>query len=262
MLKILRDQREGAGSAEFTAVSFLTLSLGGRNFQVQNLDTSSTSARELRMKPKEFMASITGTSCLLAALLNIPDISTHAEKIEKMVNLLVDAFDGGSLLEDGNLSLNHIGMLLVGVLVAFHYRWDHGAIDDLDNETARDKVPTVLFQALKYICSKQDEDGSWESSSVEPTAYAIITIAHLVRLPWHPSVMAHAKTALQEGRQYLQQNSDTWNDPSFFRAEKVTFSSAILREAYCLAALKSPTESYDFSLRTQETFSDATRFRV
>jgi hypothetical protein len=262
MLKILRDQRENAGSAEFTAISFLTLSLGGRKFQVQKLNTSNVSARDLRMKPKEFMASITGTSCLLATLLNMPDISEHVEKIEKMANLLVDAFHGGSLLENGNLSPNHINMLLVGVLVAFLYRWDHGAIDGLDNETPREKVPLVLFKALKHIASKQEEDGSWENSSAEPTAYAVITIAHLIRLPWHPSVMAHAETALHKGRQYLEQNSDTWSDSSFFRAEKATFSSAILREAYCLAALKSPTEPYDFSPRTQEVFNDNTRFHL
>jgi hypothetical protein len=153
-------------------------------------------------------------------------------------------------------------MLLVGVLVAFLYRWDHGAIDGLDNETTRDNVPLVLFQALKYIASKQGEDGSWENSSAEPTAYAVITIAHLIRLPWHPSVMAPAERALQKGRKYLEQSSETWNDPSFFRAEKVTFSSAILREAYCLAALKSPTEPYGFFPRTQEVFNDTTRFHL
>jgi len=120
--------------------------------------------------------------------------------------------------------------------------WDQGLLPDLSPEFVLHQVALVMAQLLSRTILNQQPDGSWgstihESNSCEVTAYGILTLKTLSSLPFLESMASEMQASIDAGRHYLFLNHDRWKELSYIWIEKVTYGSAVLAQAYCLAAL-------------------------
>jgi hypothetical protein len=100
----------------------------------------------------------------------------------------------------------------------------------------RTKVPILALEVLSKLLLAQEANGSW-NDGCEVTSYAIIALAALSRLPWiQQSNDSRLSTAVERGQAYLLANRHLWRDGSHMWVEKVTYTSPVLSEAYCISA--------------------------
>lgn len=85
---------------------------------------------------------------------------------------------------------------------------------------------------------KQESDGGWKGGC-EVTAYAVLIFSALAGLPWIRG-QEQLIEAASRGKTFLRDHRPLWKNGSFLWTEKVTYSSSVLSEAYCLAAVLSP----------------------
>ncbi|KAK0714464.1 hypothetical protein B0T21DRAFT_426825 [Apiosordaria backusii] len=85
-------------------------------------------------------------------------------------------------------------------------------------------------------------NGSWEDIC-EVTSYRILALSSLLKLPWTHQLGSAYPTIidlLNEAKSWLISNQANWKKGSYLWIEKVTYSSPVLSEAYCLAAALAP----------------------
>ena len=100
-------------------------------------------------------------------------------------------------------------------------------------------MSVVLAQVLTKTMQSQNLDGSWGKESSEITAYATLTLSSLMELQWTDCVRQDLTQAIERGRGFIRGQS-TARKPYFLWVEKVTHSSPVLSQTYCLAALNAP----------------------
>jgi hypothetical protein len=106
----------------------------------------------------------------------------------------------------------------------------------------REQMPIVTLRFLMDILRGQQADGSF-GGVCEVTAYAILALASLETLPWIRQLNKGKITAaIALGKSFLHSNRNAWTKGHYLWIEKVTYSSAILSEAYCLAAAMVPLD--------------------
>lgn len=98
-------------------------------------------------------------------------------------------------------------------------------------------IPRTLLDILSRTMRLQGADGSWESKR-EVTAYAILTLAPLLSLPWVDFLKPEGIACMYRGKAYLENNRHLWGDAERLWIEKTVYSSSHLSQAYCLAASK------------------------
>lgn len=102
-------------------------------------------------------------------------------------------------------------------------------------EYVRDHVPLITLQILVRTLSAQHENGSWHDCA-ETTAYGLLTLKRVANLPWCTSdvIKENIRGSIDRGQKFLRR----WDEvPPMIWVEKVTYGSAILSKAYCLASL-------------------------
>ena len=131
-------------------------------------------------------------------------------------------------------------------------QWDfHNALNTMEDIPCK-RVPLVLTQILGRTMQSQESDGSWEHGSCEITAYAVLTLVSLVGIPWMTDFRkSHITPAIEKGKGYLRENHHRWNDAQYIWIEKVTYSSKVLSQTYCLAAMKVSPSEYSWSQNIQ-----------
>ncbi|MCJ1405109.1 hypothetical protein MMC11_008335 [Xylographa trunciseda] len=139
-----------------------------------------------------------------------------------------------------NLSVQYPMMLLAQALMRLLRLWDSKQLSNLPEAMVRDQIPVILFQILCRTLRSQESRGSWSSQSPEVSAYSVLTLIYLLPLPWASALKPEILTAISSGRNFLAQSRDRWTEPDHIWIEKVSYSSEVLCQLYCLAAMNSP----------------------
>ena len=139
-------------------------------------------------------------------------------------------------------------MLLAEALTQLLRAWDTGRLKTLPEALLRDRIPVILIQILNRTLLAQTASGAWGfEERPETTAYGILTLVAIYSLPWLMPLRDIATFAARSGREFLDRSQASWTKPSYHWVEKVTYGSARLSEAYCLAATKVSQASYKWS---------------
>ncbi|KAE8137311.1 hypothetical protein BDV38DRAFT_293075 [Aspergillus pseudotamarii] len=207
--------------ADDTARSLLALSYLKVPMDPSSLVRYFEAPRHFQTYKLERNPSFSANANTLLALLQSSCPATYVPQIEKTANYLVSCWEGGD------------EMLLVNALVEL-----------LSTELVTTKIPIVLCQLLSKALVHQHENGSWHNS-VERTAYSILLLAYILRLPWPISLR----------RDYLQQHASEWSEGDYIWIEKVTYRLPTLAETYTLAAMKVPREEAAWTTEVKQMFT-------
>lgn len=144
-------------------------------------------------------------------------------------------------------------MLLAEVLVRLLYLCDVGLLSSMPPDLLRDRLPVVLTQILNQTLFEQTMDGGWDLyESAETTAYGVLTLKAIYSLPWHTLLYEKTMSSIHLGQSKLTRSQQDWTKPSHLWIEKVTYGSATLSEAYCLAAMHPLPTAHEWSSRTAD----------
>ena len=135
-------------------------------------------------------------------------------------------------------------MLLAEAFTKLLRAWDQGTFIGMNAG-----LPQILLQIVIRTLHAQNSDGSWGlNGTCEETAYGILTLCSMADLPW-VSINGQVESAIVLGRLYLTEHLTEWDQPAYVWIEKVTYGSASLSVAYCLAAMKANLASYRWTDR-------------
>ena len=156
-------------------------------------------------------------------------------------------------------------MLCTQTLVRFLHQWELSALQDIPEEITCEQIPGAVTQIFLRTALTQASDGSWDRGSCEVTAYAVLTLIGVSNLPWAlNSTESYTSGAIEKGKQYLRANRYRWDESNYIWIEKVTYTSPILSQAYCLAAMKALPSRHCWSTKTvqlpTESIAKLTRF--
>lgn len=149
---------------------------------------------------------------------------------------------------DQNKSPQYSMMLLAEAFIQLLLAWDKGLLKNLPESLLRDRIPVVLIQILNRTMLAQNTSGAWSLEEwPETTAYGVLTLMTVCSLPWYAPLKAIAISVARSGQGFLDRSKAGWSKPAYVWVEKVTFGSAMLSEAYCLAAMKASETTYSWS---------------
>lgn len=190
----------------------------------------------------------------MIALLSASDPEEYASHIGLTIEYLVTLAENGPLKDKWNIAITYSCMLLVRALVSAMHVWDNGKLKELGETTREFRIPTVICQAIARTLRDQRDDGSWEAS-VDQTAYGILSLSHVIKLPWPRHMTEMLRQRIELGRDFLRQlTNDDVQKPSYVWVEKVTYASPILSKVYALAAMQAPISPDSWTQKTQGIF--------
>ena len=159
-----------------------------------------------------------------------------------------------------NISDYYPIMLLAQCLIGLLRSWDTGRLPNLPEALIQDRVPVILSQILTKVLQDQLPDGSWAGvSSYETTAYALIALKTTSTIPWAASISREARLAIEQATRFLNQHSESWQQAQHTWVEKVTYSSSVLSQVYCIAAARASSFTAWGGKVTQARFLGETR---
>ncbi|KAL8704966.1 MAG: hypothetical protein Q9201_001912 [Fulgogasparrea decipioides] len=223
--------------ADDSAKAQLSLSLLGRKPQYHmQMVNKFDCGTHFETYPSERDPSVSTNCNVLMSLLHSSDPALYSKSIGNAVKFLCDAWDQGAFSDKWNLSPHYVFMLLSQAFVRLLRCWANGDLKALPSPLIRERVPTILLQILHRTLQAQLLDGSWDTSSCEPTSYAILTLASISSLPWFDAVQPYIAGAIKSAQQFLANRDNYWDDPSYLWIEKVTYSMPTVSLAYYIAA--------------------------
>lgn len=136
-------------------------------------------------------------------------------------------------------SVQYPMMLIAQAFMLLLKRWSKNELDSeaIPKTLMYQDVPRTLLDILGRTMRSQEADGSWESKR-EVTAYAVLTLAPLLSLPWVDFLKPEGIACMYRGKAYLENNRHLWREPERVWIEKTVYGSPNLSQAYCLAASK------------------------
>ena len=137
-------------------------------------------------------------------------------------------------------------MLLAQALKRLLLIWDAGAIGGELEGLIRDRLPIILTQILVRTLCDLDPSQCFEAS-----AYAVLTLTYISSLPWLSTLESQISGAIRKGKKIMHDAMIAGTQPEYIWVEKVTYSSSILSETYCLAALKGQASSHAWGAAVQ-----------
>ena len=138
-------------------------------------------------------------------------------------------------------------MLLAKAFMRLLHLWDNVQMKSLSENLIKNRVPVVLIQIIVRTLLSQGSNGAWEQMA-EVTAYSILTLVAVSSLPFVESIKTVIASAIKSGRQFLDQAD--LRKGQYIWVEKVTYGSAVLSQAYSLAAMNACESSYVWSAAT------------
>ncbi|KAJ5636931.1 Ent-kaurene synthase [Penicillium longicatenatum] len=197
--------------------------------------------------------SFSANANTLLTLLKAPNVAAYVPQIEKTTRFLLSCWKKGGARDKWNLAPEYSQMLLANSLLELLAASSAGYLVGLATEIVTFEVPIVLCQLLAKTVSRQADNGSW-ANSVEQTAYSILLLAYILKLPWPMSLRETAQASLDMGRSYLAIHANEWSEGAYIWIEKVTYRLPTLSEAYSLAAMKISTEEVSWSSKLKDMF--------
>jgi hypothetical protein len=146
-------------------------------------------------------------------------------------------------------------MLIAQSFTSFLKRWGKSELemDSVPAKLVHQDIPRTLLDILSRTMRLQQADGSWESKR-EVTAYAVLTLAPLLGLPWVDFMKPEGIACMYRGKAYLENNRHRWREAERIWIEKTVYSSSNLSQAYCLAASKILVSSSSMSQNVANLF--------
>lgn len=141
-------------------------------------------------------------------------------------------------------------MLFSQTLGLLHDRVLDGSLSPgIFSPALKNQLPVVSLQVLIRTMHLQKPDGSWQGLC-EVTAYAILTLSSLYRLPWCQRIFSdEIPSRIHLAQSFLFLNRSRWASGHYLWIEKTTYATDVLAEAYCLAAAfnspSAPSQSED-----------------
>jgi hypothetical protein len=132
------------------------------------------------------------------------------------------------------------------------------------NTLLQEEITQISLHMLIGIISTQNLDGCWDETC-EVTAYAVLTLSYLSRLPWvaaQEKIIRRVVKSMEVGKSFLMVHRGKWSTGRHIWIEKVTYASTVLSEAYCIAAAVAlvPTgEVHDRFSESTSSFKTADR---
>ncbi|KAK8109443.1 Ent-kaurene synthase [Apiospora kogelbergensis] len=190
-----------------------------------------------RERNPSFSANANVLSCLCAA----HGAVTHTKEIVKAAEFLCTKFETDDINEKWHIHDLYSTMLLSQSFVHM-FSLQQGVIREMDRRSPAllQRIRVISLHILMRTMHLQLQDGSWDGLC-EVTAYAILTLASILRLPWMQVISQEAITRnIQRGKSFLESNAHLWSQGSYLWVEKVIYSSPTISEAYCMAAFQVP----------------------
>ncbi|KAI1114203.1 Ent-kaurene synthase [Nemania sp. NC0429] len=242
--------------ANNTAMAIIALNLLGVHLPVTPLLDAFGTGSHFKTCPGEQNPSFTVNCNVLICLLSMDDPRPYTSEIAKVAEFVCTQASTGKI-NDHTHDL-YQKMLMCRVIARLCEKLNEVSLGTGLFEMSpqlQTLIPLVSLQILTNLSAGQDENGSWEDAC-EPTAYAILALSAASRLPWVQSLYDSGIPArIDRAKCYLNENRDKWHTTKILWAEKASFSSNILSETYCLAAVVSepashhrPKVLYPFSL--------------
>ena len=146
-------------------------------------------------------------------------------------------------------------MLISQALLLFLKQWAKGELDSsaVPKSLIYQDLPRTLLDILGRTMRSQQDDGSWVSKR-EVTAYAVLTLAPLLSLPWVDFLKPEGIACMYRGKAYLENNRHQWRVAERVWVEKTVYGSPNLSQAYCLAALKIVVPTMFVSAKISDMF--------
>lgn len=236
--------------ADDTARSLLALSQLGVQIDPSSLVKHFEASDHFQTYNFERDPSFSANANTLLALLKAPNRTDFVSQIGKALRFLVSCWESGELRDKWNLAPEYSQMLFANVLLEVIAVWSEGQLAGL----VTFDIPIILCQLLLKIRNGQNENGSW-ANSVESTAYSVLLLAYISRLPWSSLLHEVIHTSVIKGREYLARHIDDWSEGDYIWIEKVSYRLPILSETYCLAAMKISTEETVWNSKIKDIFT-------
>lgn len=199
--------------------------------------------------------SFSANANTLLCLLRVPNPTAFVPQIEKATRFLISCWVNGDLRDKWNLAAEYSYMLLANALLDLVVAWSEGHLTALSlEELVRADIPIVLSQLFSKTLAGQCEDGSW-GHSAERTAYSVLLLAYVSRLPWPVSLRDIALASFLRGKSYLKRHASEWSVGEYIWVEKINYRLPILCETYCLAAMKISADERVWSSEVKSIFT-------
>ncbi|OTA68818.1 Ent-kaurene synthase [Hypoxylon sp. EC38] len=220
-----------------TAKTILALSYFNKSVDIHPLIQTFESTDHFNTYPGERNPSFSANCNVLICLLSQSNLSTYITQITKTTAFLCSQAFMGSIREKWHIHELYWMMLFSQAISLLHDRVRDGSLNEESfGLVLRDQIPLVSLQILVRIMYLQRNDGSWDGIC-EITAYAILAISWLLRLPWCQRIFFEKTIPhIHLGQAFLHSNRSLWARGHYLWIEKTTYASNTLAEAYCLAA--------------------------
>ncbi|KUI74130.1 Copalyl diphosphate synthase [Cytospora mali] len=186
--------------------------------------------------PGERNPSFSANCNILIVLLTREDRTQHIAQITKAARFLTSQVFRGRVKEKWHLHELYWMMLLAR---AYELLFQHSEVAMGVFElypTLREEIPMVSLHVLMRILRTQESNGSW-GNICEVTSYGVLALVSLEKLPWVQQLdKGRIISSMALGKSFLHSNRSEWGRGHYLWIEKVTYSSSVLSEAYCLAA--------------------------
>ncbi|KAI1809974.1 hypothetical protein GGS20DRAFT_580254 [Poronia punctata] len=238
--------------ADDTARTIIALRLLGEDADIRPMLAEFESSGWFKTYRGERNASFSANCNVLTCLLTHKDAESYMPKMLETLDFLCDEVYSGHVKEKWHTQKDYWVMLLSQL---FSILCECCCRDEVirtvlfgGDSVFRWKVPIISLQLLNETLHSQKDNGSW-GDMCEQTAYNVLALASLRRLPWIQSLQdARLAEAVRRGKAYLIANPDSWAQGRYIWIEKVTYGSPILSRAYCIAAAwVDTTQLPDFS---------------
>lgn len=240
--------------ADDTARVILALQLLGKDVHLNQMIQIFQSDVCFRTYEMEQHPSFSANCNVLLAMLGSNSVDEYTTKIEKVLHFLFAKWENDDVFDKWNLAPQYSSMLFSAVLLRLLETWDTGHLQQLPSNLIEQQLPVALCRVLSRTLHQQRVDGSW-ASSIEVTAYSILTVVQCLCLPWDTELRQSLIECVSHGRNFIlsRQQNDLGTD--YLWIEKVTFGTHFLQRVYCLSAVYASCDENIWSEKTTKHFS-------
>jgi hypothetical protein len=242
--------------ADDTAKTLLTLQLSGEAPDITPMVGNFRSKSGFKTFELERNPSFSANCNVLLALGLSDDVNCHISEIQRVTEYLVSSWKTGNFSDKWNISPRYSIMLLSSAFIQLLRRYDDGDLTDLSENLVQKEIPLCLCQVTAHTIRDQNEDGSWESS-LEATAYSVLTISHILKLPFHETVSRYPLMRLVfKAQDFLSKHLSVGqkNDHDYLWIEKVAYGSTLLRKTYSITAIHTSLEQASWTPKMARLF--------
>ncbi|RYC57816.1 hypothetical protein CHU98_g8400 [Xylaria longipes] len=188
----------------------------------------------------ERSSSVSVKSNILVCLLTQNNPARFSAQITKILIFICGQSIQGVIHERCNVHRLHWEMLISQSMALLYAPEHQELLRDIltSNAELGEDMPQISLHVLIDIVSSQEVDGSWDNIC-EVTAYGVLTLSFLSKLPWIQSkadIIERIRVSMEAGKSYLMTHRAQWSVGRHLWIEKVTYASNVLSEAFCIAA--------------------------